>query len=127
MMTDTNPKDYYSIIEASIKMFEAFKSGDRSAIHPNIRRAVYAMALKPKDGEGRKAYNALLAFSQDPKNADEVVDTLTGLGNVREPDCMQSLLDHLLTDKIKTQEVWNSTSCKILISKSLTCYSSTCL
>ena len=84
-------------------MFAAFAAGDRLAIHPNIRTGVYAVALKQNDG--KSSYEELLSFYQLVKNTDEARDTLIGLGNIRDPVCMQSLLDLMLSQDIKAQDV----------------------
>jgi aminopeptidase 2 len=103
-------KSYYtneshSIIEVAINMFGAFQNGDDSAIHPNIRNAVFAMVLKQNNGKEKEAYKVLLELSQNTKRPEEARDALIGLGNIRESAIMQSLLELLLTDDIKVQDV----------------------
>ena len=83
-------------------MFAAFANNDTTAIHPNIRNAVYAVALKH---QGREAYQTLFSYFREARNPDETRDTLIGLGNTQDPKCMQEMLDLLLTDEIKSQDV----------------------
>lgn len=91
-----------SIINASLEMFAAFTNGDRTAVHANLRKAVYATALKH---QGKEAYVALLSFFRRTRDPDESQTALLGLGNTRDPKCMQQMLDLLLTDEIKAQNV----------------------
>lgn len=84
-------------------MFAAFAGGDRTAINPNIRNGVYATALNQKDGTS--AYEALLSFARETKAADEYQDAVKGLGNTRDPALVQRLLEVLLTEEMKPQDV----------------------
>lgn len=95
--------DKTRIVQAALGMFAAFASGDREAINPNIRRGVYAAALKHSDGT--KAYSSLLAFARETKIADEYQSAVRGLGNTRDPALILSLLDLILTEEFKPQDV----------------------
>jgi hypothetical protein len=77
--------------------------GDRSAINPNIRSGVYAVALKPE--YSRRAYESLLLFARETKIADEYQAAVRGLGNTRDPAIVQVLLELILTDEFKPQDV----------------------
>ena len=83
-------------------MFASFIDGDTTTIHPNIRNAVYTIALQ---NQGRDAYQSLLSYFRTTKNTDEQAAALTGLGNTRDPKCIQEMLDLLLTDEVKAQDV----------------------
>jgi len=91
-----------SVIEAALAMFAAFADGDTTAIHPNVRNAVYAIALKYR---GREAFQALLSHFRVAKSSEEIQAALIGLGSTQDPECMQEILDLMLTDEIKPQDV----------------------
>lgn len=84
-------------------MFDAFAAGDREAINPNIRNGVYAAALRQNDDS--KAFDSLLSFARETKAADEYQDAMKGLGNTRDPVLMRRLLELILTDEMKPQDV----------------------
>ena len=90
-------------MEAALKMFGSFATGDRSAINPNIRTGVYAAALKQE--HSKKAYESLLSFARETKIADEYQAAVKGLGNTRDPAIIQTLLELILTDEFKPQDV----------------------
>ena len=96
---------FCSVVEASLEMFAAFCDGDTTAIHPNIRSPVFAVALTRR---GRPAYEKLLSYFRHAKNPDEMQAALEGMGNTNDPSCVQKVLNLILTDEIKTQDVIRS-------------------
>ena len=84
-------------------MFDSFAKDRRSAINPNIRNGVYAAPLKQKDS--KEAYDQLLAFARETKVADEYQAAIKGLGNTRDSAVIQNILEMILADKFKPQDV----------------------
>ncbi|KAL8709084.1 MAG: hypothetical protein Q9220_006105 [cf. Caloplaca sp. 1 TL-2023] len=91
------------IIKAAQDMFAKFKSGDRGAIHPNIRGSVYAIALR---NGGKEEYDTLLNEYTTAKDADERNTALRSLGRVNSPELIQRTLSLPLSDAVKGQDVY---------------------
>src|ERR1700736_1833249 len=91
-----------SVVSAAKEMLKAYVKGDESAIHPNIRRAVFAIALQHGHHD---EYDAVLQALQATTSHDERYDMLRGLGYFRDPEIVQKVLDLLLTDKFPVLEV----------------------
>lgn len=91
------------IIKAAQDMFAKFKSGDRSAIHPNIRGSVYAIVLR---NGGKEEYDAILNEYQTASDADERNTALRSLGRVDSPDLIERSLSLALSDHVKNQDVY---------------------
>ncbi|KAL8872194.1 MAG: hypothetical protein Q9174_002137 [Haloplaca sp. 1 TL-2023] len=91
------------IIKAAQDMFAKFKAGDRTAIHPNIRGSVYAIALR---NGGEEEYNVLLNEYQTAKDADERNTALRSLGRVESDELIQRTLSLPLSSIVKGQDVY---------------------
>ena len=97
------------IIKAALSMFAKFATGDREAIHPNIRGSVYAIVLQhsPAQAEKSKAYDVLLNEYHTASVADERNTALRALarvgGNV---ELIQRTLALPLSDDVKAQDVY---------------------
>lgn len=87
-------------------MFRAFAAGDRTAIHPNLRGSVYAIALQ---NGGTTEYEVLLAEYRTARDADERNTALRALGRIRaavHPDLVHRTLALPLSDAVKSQDVY---------------------
>ncbi|KAL8942055.1 MAG: hypothetical protein Q9216_001867, partial [Gyalolechia sp. 2 TL-2023] len=91
------------IIKAAQDMFAKFRSGDRSAIHPNIRGSVYAIVLR---NGGQEEYDTILNEYQTASDADERNTALRSLGRVNSPDLIDRSLSLALSDHVKNQDVY---------------------
>ncbi|MCJ1395948.1 Aminopeptidase 2 mitochondrial [Xylographa bjoerkii] len=91
-----------TFIKAAVEMFDSFIAGHESAIHPNLRRAVYAIALKHG---GKKEYKDLLAMYLEARKQDEKDNALRGMGHTLDPDCAKELLDMMLKKKINKESI----------------------
>ncbi|KAG6363382.1 hypothetical protein INS49_008480 [Diaporthe citri] len=95
------------IISAAKDMFGKYMAGDRSAIHPNIRGSVFAMALKYG---GKDEYEKIIDFYRNSTNSDERNTALRSLGRARQPELIQKTLDLLFSGEIKDQDIYLPTS-----------------
>ncbi|CAN8099109.1 unnamed protein product [Discula destructiva] len=95
------------IINASKEMFNKYMAGDKSAIHPNIRGSVFAMALKYG---GVEEYDKILNFYRKSTNSDERNTALRSLGRARQPELIKRTLDLLFSGEIKDQDIYMPTS-----------------
>lgn len=78
-------------------MFASFASGNNTAIHPNLRDAVYAITLR---SGGKKEYETLRKTYFNVQNQAERDAALQGLGCSVDTHCLDDLLALLLSDKL---------------------------
>lgn len=107
------PADNFSIIEAALELFAAFAAGDREAIKPDIRSGIYTAAMK--HSKDTKAFESLLTFARETTAADQYSDAWRGLGNIRDPALMNSVLELVLTDEMKPQDVGKPTPNRVSV------------
>ena len=88
---------------AAFEMFEKFASGDRAALHPNLRSSVYAVVLQYG---GKKEYDAIIKEYETGKNSDERNAALRSIGRAREPELIQRTLAYSLTKEVKDQDIY---------------------
>lgn len=97
-LKSTNPP---RVITEAQKRFKAYTSGDASAIHPNLRLAVFKIAV----AEGGAAeVDAVIKEYTQTTTVDGREICLTSLGRAREPAQIQKVLDLMLSDKVKIQD-----------------------
>ncbi|KAK0363073.1 Aminopeptidase 2 mitochondrial [Friedmanniomyces endolithicus] len=88
---------------AAFDMFDKFVKGDRQAIHPNIRGAVYSVVLQYG---GEKEYDAILKEYETAKNADERNTALRSVGRAKDPKLIQRSLAYSLSKEVKDQDIY---------------------
>jgi len=91
------------IIKAAQDLFAKFAAGDKNAIHPNIRGAVYGIALR---NGGEKEFDALLNEYKNTPDADRRNTALRSLGNGKTESLRQRALDLSLSDDVKSQDLY---------------------
>ncbi|EAT88547.2 hypothetical protein SNOG_03342 [Parastagonospora nodorum SN15] len=91
------------ITKASFDMFNKFKAGDKTAIHPNIRGSVYAIVLAKG---GKEEYDALINETLHAATADERNSALRSLGRAKSPELIQRTLDFALSKDVKGQDIY---------------------
>ncbi|KAL8294162.1 hypothetical protein RB597_008058 [Gaeumannomyces tritici] len=92
-----------TIIATAKEMFKRYMAGDKSAVHPNIRGSVFAMALKYG---GADAYKQVLDFYRASSNSDERNTSLRSLGRARDPALIKQTLDLIFSGEIKDQDIY---------------------
>lgn len=91
------------IVRASQDMFKKFAAGDKEAIHPNLRRAVFKTVLQ---NGGEKEYDTLLATFLDTDNSPDVRNSaLVMLGSSRDANLIQRSLKMLESKDVKDQDI----------------------
>ncbi|QDS67523.1 hypothetical protein FKW77_002279 [Venturia effusa] len=88
---------------AAMEMFAKWKEGDRSAIHPNLRSSVYAMAL---ENGGEEAYNTILNEYRTAKTSDERNTALRAIGRAKDPELIKRTLSLPLSEEVKGQDIY---------------------
>ncbi|KAF2663201.1 aminopeptidase [Microthyrium microscopicum] len=91
------------VVKAAFDMFNKFREGERNAIHPNLRGAVYAIVLK---NGGKAEYDAVLNEFRTAPTSDERNDALRSLGHATDPELVQRTLALPLSDEVKGQDVY---------------------
>lgn len=89
--------------KAALDMFDKFVKGDRSAIHPNLRGGVYAVALQ---NGGEAEYDAILKEYRTAKNSDERNTALRSIGRAKKPELIQRTLTLPLSKEVKEQDLY---------------------
>lgn len=91
------------IINAAAQMFQRFQDGDLEAVHPNLKPAVFALALIHG---GEKEYDTILARYHSAPTADERNTCLRVLGRAKSPELIQRTLGLALSGEVKMQDVY---------------------
>lgn len=92
-----------TIKKAAFDMFEKFKKGDKSAIHPNIRSSVYAIVLTYG---GEEEYNVILNEYRTANTSDERNTALRAIGRAKSPELIKRTLSLPLSDEVKGQDIY---------------------
>ncbi|KAL3958106.1 hypothetical protein ACCO45_008684 [Purpureocillium lilacinum] len=91
------------IVAAAKEMFAKFVAGDKSAVHPNIRRSVMAIALKYG---GKEEYEHVLNYYRSSTSSDERNTCLRVLGRAKDPELIKRTLGLLFGSEVKDQDVY---------------------
>ena len=89
-------------ISEAERRFEAYQKGDRSAVHPSLRLAVYQTVVR--EG-GKAAYEAVLNEYTSTTSIDGKETCLLALGNVQTTELAKSFLDFQFSEKVALQDV----------------------
>lgn len=85
------------------EMFSKWASGDKDAIHPNLRSTVFATTLKTG---GEKEYEILYKAFMDHNNPPDVrLTALRTLGQSKDPQLIQRTLSLLESKDVKDQDI----------------------
>lgn len=100
-------------------MFGDFAKGNRSAIHPNLRGSVYAIALRnggekevskirvhPRYDVDFLQYEVILNEYRTAKNSDERNSALRSLGYAEDPKLVSRTLQMALSEEVKDQDIY---------------------
>lgn len=88
-------------VKTAQSQFKAYIGGDKSAIHPSLRSAVFRIAVS--EG-GKEAYDAVLNEFLTTTSIDGAEIALSSLGRVQTPELAKELLAFSFTDKVKRQD-----------------------
>lgn len=90
-----------SIVTEAKRRFEAYTTGDRTAIHPSLRSAIFRIVI----GEGgRSEYDAVKHEYLNTTSVDGKEICLQSLGRVQSADLVKDFLDFQFSDKVATQD-----------------------
>lgn len=88
---------------AAFDMFKKFVAGDRKALHPNLRGAVYAVVLQYG---GKEEYDALVKEYETATSSDERNAALRSLGRAKDPELIQRTLAYSISKSVKEQDIY---------------------
>ncbi|KAF2405417.1 hypothetical protein EJ06DRAFT_535325 [Trichodelitschia bisporula] len=92
-----------TVKKAAFDMFAGLKKGDKSAIHPNLRSSVYAIALTHG---GKEEYEVILNEYRTAATSDERNTALRAIGRANDPELIQRTLSLPLSDEVKGQDIY---------------------
>ncbi|KAF2196759.1 hypothetical protein GQ43DRAFT_382549 [Delitschia confertaspora ATCC 74209] len=92
-----------TIVKAAFDMFNKFKNGDSSAIHPNLRGSVYALVLS---NGGKDEYEVVLNEALNANTSDERNTAMRALGRAKNPELIKRTLDLPLSEHVKGQDIY---------------------
>lgn len=90
-------------IKFAHESFKAYVSGEKEAINPNIRAAIFNNVAS-KGGE--EEYKALLKIYKSPQSIDEKITALRSLGRFENPAILSKVLVHLLDGTVRSQDIY---------------------
>ena len=90
-----------TIVEAK-RRFESYVKGDKSAIHPSLRLAIFQIAIR-EDGE--RAYRIVQDEYTNTTLIDGKETCLQAMGKVQTPSLARKFLDFQFSDKVAVQDM----------------------
>lgn len=88
-------------IQEAQRRFQAYISGDRKAIHPSLRLAVFQINVT---AGGKAAYDAVIQEYLNDSSIDGKEICLQSLGRVQTPELVKEFLEFQFSDKVATQD-----------------------
>ncbi|KAA6410075.1 MAG: aminopeptidase 2 [Lasallia pustulata] len=92
---------HQGIIAEAKRRFKAYTSGDRTAIHPSLRSAVFRTVIAEGD---RSEYEAVKHEYLNTNSVDGKEICLQSLGRVQSTDLVKEFLDFQFSDRVATQD-----------------------
>jgi aminopeptidase N len=92
---------HQATVDESLKRFDAFVAGDRSAIHPSLRRAIFGTAIRQR---GESALKAIQQEYASTTSIDGKEICLGSLGRVQTPELAREVLSFAFSDKVALQD-----------------------
>lgn len=87
-----------SVTSHLVSLFDKWAAGDKSAIHPSIRIAVFRTAIsQPDEAKSTAAFDALVKELEAPSSVDSIEIILSSLGAVQSSALIKRSVDMLLT------------------------------
>ncbi|KAL7273583.1 Aminopeptidase 2 mitochondrial [Rhizina undulata] len=94
------------VVKAAQEMFQKFAAGDLDAINPNIRAAVYSIALEYGKNGGEKEWEVVYNAFKNGRNSDERNIALKCLGRSTNYENMKKTLELALNGEVKDQDIY---------------------
>ena len=91
------------VVQEAQEMFKQFTAGNKTAIHPNLRSTVFAMAI---EHGGEKEWETVRNTYLHPSSTEEKYTALRALGRTRVPSLIRKTLDMSFSDEVKEQDLY---------------------
>lgn len=102
-----NAGDKEVVAEAK-SQFAKFAAGEKAAIHPNLRRAVFSIVISQEDlsdEEAQAVYDSILKEVLAPSSVDGKEIAVFALGKAKKEKLIKDNLDLLLSGKVAVQDL----------------------
>lgn len=107
LITSAGLVGHKATVDEALRRFDLYISGeDKSAIHPSLRRAIFATAIKQR---GESAYEAIKNEYLTTTSIDGKEICLQSLGRVQTPELAQNVLSFIFSDKVAMQDKHSGT------------------
>ncbi|KAK9465000.1 peptidase family M1-domain-containing protein [Lipomyces arxii] len=96
------------IVAEAKKQFAAYVAGDKMAIYPDLRRAVFTIVLSQEDDteeEATVAFDAVVKEVLQPTSVDGKEIALAALGRSKRPVLIQRALNMILSGQVAVQDL----------------------
>ncbi|KAF2002971.1 hypothetical protein P154DRAFT_520334 [Amniculicola lignicola CBS 123094] len=93
-------------VEEAQRRFDAYTSGEKTALHPSLRKAIFSIAVK---NGGEKAFQAVQDEFLSTTSVDGKEICLQSLGRVQSPELAQRFLSFIFSDKVAMQDKHSGT------------------
>ncbi|KAF2826450.1 hypothetical protein CC86DRAFT_351136 [Ophiobolus disseminans] len=97
---------HQATVDESLKRFDSYLGGDKSAIHPSLRRAIFATAIRQR---GAPALKAIQQEYLSTTSIDGKEICLQAFGRVQTPELAQEVMSFVFSDKVAMQDKHSST------------------
>jgi aminopeptidase 2 len=95
--------DDEKVVMEAKRRFELFVGGQESALHPNIRGAVFAIVLANDDGA---AYEKVVRLYKETKTVDQKLIALSSLGSAKTDELLMKTLQFGMNpDNVRPQDI----------------------
>ncbi|KAF2855094.1 aminopeptidase-like protein [Plenodomus tracheiphilus IPT5] len=98
---------HMATVDEALRRFDAYISGeDKNAIHPSLRRAIFATAIKNR---GESAFKAIQNEYLNTTSIDGREICLQSLGRVQSPELAREVMNFVFSDKVAMQDKHSGT------------------
>jgi len=97
---------HQATVDESLKRFDAYVAGDKSAIHPSLRRAIFATAMRQR---GESAFRTIQQEYLSTTSIDGKEICLQSMGRVQDPALAKEYLNFIFSDKVAMQDKHSGT------------------
>ncbi|KAJ9056680.1 hypothetical protein DSO57_1030462 [Entomophthora muscae] len=92
----------HEALEEARRRFNLFLGGDQTALHPDLRAAVYQITLSLG---GDAEYQALKKLYRETETPDQKLGALAALGFVSQPELISDALNFSISDEVRAQDI----------------------
>lgn len=91
------------VVASAKDMFQAYVSGKKDALHPNIRASVFNNVAS---NGGQAEFDALMSIYQNPQSMDEKISAMRAFGRFENVEILEKVLAMLLDGSVRPQDIY---------------------